>query len=125
MIWQDAALMTAGAIGAVTAVIHGVLTQRVMVVPLDALMLAGRRPPMIRRLVPALLQFSTASWLLGGAALAASVSFSPDARMAIGLLVGGHYLYGAVGNLWATQGRHPGWVLMAVACGLIAYGLFG
>jgi len=29
------------------------------------------------------------------------------------LFVGSLYLFGALGNLWATRGRHPGWMLMA------------
>jgi hypothetical protein len=37
--------------------------------------------------------------------------------------VGGLYLYGALGNLWATRGRHPGWMLMAAALILIAFGV--
>jgi hypothetical protein len=32
------------------------------------------------------------------------------------------YLYGALGNLWATRGRHVGWVFYAVALVLIAFG---
>lgn len=42
-----------------------------------------------------------------------------------GLLVGSMFLYGAVANLWGTRGRHPGWVLMAVAVTLIAVDLLG
>jgi len=48
-----------------------------------------------------------------------------EAKLATGLLVGSSYLFGAVGNLWASRGRHPGWALYALALGLIAYGLAG
>jgi hypothetical protein len=41
------------------------------------------------------------------------------------LLVGSSYLYGALGNLWATRGRHFGWMLYAVALILIAAGVNG
>ena len=118
------ALALAGTIGAGVAVIHGVLTQRLMVRPVLA---GGRLSPPIRRLVPALLQFSTYNWLLGGVALVAVAlaPVGPGTRLAVGLLVGSSYLFGAVGNGWATRGRHPGWALYAVSLGLIAYGLSG
>ena len=78
----------------------------------------------IRRLVPLLLHFSTVSWLLGGFALiAAAIWFGRDARLATGLFVGSLYLFGALGNLWGTRGRHPGWMLMAAALVLIAFGV--
>jgi hypothetical protein len=125
MTWQDAALALAGVIGSFVAVFHGVLTQRLMVRPVEALFVADRRiAAPIRRLVPLLLQFSTFNWLLGGLVLiAAALWFEHDARLATGLLVGSSYLYGAVGNLWGTRGRHPGWMLMAVALVLIVLGI--
>jgi hypothetical protein len=125
MTWQDAALALAGVIGSSVAVFHGVLTQRLMVRPVEALFVADRRiAAPIRRLVPLLLQFSTFNWLLGGLVLiAAALWFEHDARVATGLLVGSSYLYGAVGNLWGTRGRHPGWMLMAVALVLIVLGI--
>jgi len=116
------ALAAAGLIGGGVAVIHGVLTQRLMVRPV----LADRRTPAIfRRLVPALLHFSTYNWLLGGVALVvvALAAVEPGVRLAIGLLVGSSYLFGVIGNAWATRGRHPGWMLYAVALVLIGYGL--
>lgn len=125
MIWQDAALVMAGVIGSGTAVVHGILTQRLMVKPLDESSRADKRiTAPIRRLVPMLLHFSTISWLLGGLALIAAANwFEPDVRLATGLFVGSLYLYGALGNFWATRGRHPGWMLMAAALVLIAMGV--
>ena len=55
------------------------------------------------------------------ALIAAALWFEQDARLATGLLVGSSYLYGALGNLWGTRGRHPGWMLMAAALILIAF----
>ena len=46
-----------------------------------------------------------------------------NAKLATGLFVGCLYLFGAVGNLWATRGRHPGWMLMAAALILIVFGV--
>ena len=122
MTWQDGALALAGVIGGGTAVVHGILTQRLMVRPIAALFPGDRRiSAPVRRLVPLLLHFSTAVWLAGGLVLiAASLWFDREARLATGLLVGGTYLFGAFGNLWGTRGRHPGWMLMAAAVVLIA-----
>ena len=126
MDWHDMALAAAGAIGGVTAVVHGVLTQRLMVRPIEAAIADRDLSRPIRRLVPALLQFSTFAWLVGGLALVVAAWCShPEAKLATGLIVGSLYLYGALGNGWATRWRHPGWMLMAIAVVLIALGLSG
>ena len=66
MAWQNAALALAGVIGCGVAVVHGVLVQRLAVRPFAELAIADRRiGPSIRRLVPALLHFSTVCWFLG------------------------------------------------------------
>jgi hypothetical protein len=125
MNWRDAALGMAGVIGSCVAVVHGILIQRLMVRPLEALFLGDKQiTTPIRRLVPVLLHFSTVSWFLGGLALIAAARwFDTDARLATGLCVGGLYLYGALGNLWGNRGLHPGWMLMSVALILIAFGV--
>jgi hypothetical protein len=125
MTWQDAALFAAGILGSAVAVFHGIVTQRLMVQPIEALFRAdGRTSGTIRRLVPLLLHFSTVVWFLGGLALIAAASlFGPDARLATGLFVGSAYLFGVLGNLWGTRGRHPGWMLLGIAVILIAVGV--
>lgn len=125
MVWNvhDIALVSAGAIGAGVALIHGWLTQRLMARPLDALMAGERRfGPPIRRLVPALLHFSTWNWFVGGLALAAAPLLGREARLAVCLLVGSAYLYAVVGNAWATRGRHPGWMAYTLALVLVIIG---
>jgi hypothetical protein len=125
MNWQDAALGMAGIIGSGVAVVHGILTQRFMVRPIEEFFRADKRTATsIRRLVPLLLHFSTIVWFLGGLALIAAANwFGQDARLATGLFVGNTYLFGALGNLWGTRGRHPGWMLMAAALILIVFGV--
>jgi hypothetical protein len=125
MNWQNSALALAGVVGGITAVIHGVLTQRLMVRPIDALMASDRRiSGPVRRLIPLLMHFSTIAWLAGGVALiVAACWLGPQARLATALCVGGLYFYGALGNLWGTRGRHPGWMLMTAALGLIGLGI--
>ena len=123
MIWQDGALGLAGAVGVAVAVFHGVLVQRLMVAPFEAATDIGMSAP-IRRLIPPLLHFSTFNWLVGGVALiVVAAGVQPGARLAVGLLVGSAYLFGAVANYWGTRGRHPGWMLIAVALILIVVGL--
>jgi hypothetical protein len=125
MNWQDASLALAGLIGGGTAVVHGVLIQRLVVRPYEAFLeTAPRTPAAIRRIMPLLVHFSTIAWLLGGVALVAAAGwFGPQARLTTGLCVGSLYLLGALGNLWGTRGRHPGWLLMAAALGLIVVGV--
>lgn len=124
--WPDIAFLVAGVIGATTAVIHGVLVQRLMIGPVEAAFPAGDpRAAARRRLAPLLLHFSAYTWFLGGVALvAAAFWLSPEARRAVGVLVGASYLFGALGNLWGTRGRHPGWLLMATAVALIVFGVY-
>ncbi len=77
----------------------------------------------VRKLVPVLLHLSTISWFLGGLTLIAAALWSDaDARLATAWFVGSPYLFGAAGNVWGTRGRHPGWVLLALALALIVAG---
>lgn len=124
---RNFALTLAGLIGGATAIFHGIVTHRLMVMPIDRRLAEDRSVSMtIRRIVPPLLQYSTYSWLVGGIGLmiAANVA-SAETRIWISLLVGSMFLYAAFANLWATRGRHPGWVLMATAVILIAVDMVG
>jgi len=120
---HDWALALAGVIGSGVAIVHGILTQRLMVTPFQHLA-QGNFGASTRRLVPLLLQFSTFNWFIGGIVLViAAVFFQRQARLVTGLLVGSSYLFGALGNLWSIRGVHPGWTLYALALCLIGYGL--
>ncbi len=125
MLLQDVMLISAGLIGLAVSVIHGVLTQRLMVQPVSEMMATdGTIPLSLRRLVPLLLQFSTFNWLISGLALiVAALWLGPEARLVVGVLAGSSYLFGAAGNCWGTRGRHPGWLLLAAASILIICGL--
>lgn len=123
MSWHNVSLQLAGLVGAVVAVMHGLLVQRLIVVPFAQIAPTGRPfSPVVRRLVPPLIHFSTLVWFAGGIALVLATQLDPAARFSISLMVGATYLFGALGNLWATRGVHPGWVLMAIALALIAFG---
>ena len=123
MDWHDAALVAAGIIGSGVAIVHGILVQKLMVRPIEELWLSNKPSGSIRRLVPLLLHLSTVAWFLGGLALIAAANWlDGGARMATCVFVGSLYLFGAAGNLWATRGRHFGWMLMAAALALIILG---
>lgn len=119
---HDLALALAGCIGSAVALVHGVLTQRLILGPLQAA--ANKLPRSTGLLATMLIQFSTFNWFVGGLALiAAAFACGSEGKLTIGLIVGSSYLYGTVGNFIATRGRHPGWILYAAALALIVYGL--
>jgi hypothetical protein len=124
---HDVALAVAGVIGCGVAVAHGIIVQRHMIRRLEKLSVADNgMPASTRRVMVGLLHFSAFNWFVGGIALiAAAIWFESGARFATGLIVGSSYLYGAVGNLWGTRGRHPGWILYAIALALIVFGVNG
>lgn len=127
MTLQDMALITAGAIGAGVAPIHGLLVRRFMTNPIKPMIRTARSfsTPTVR-LIPLLLDFSAFNWFLSGVALIASgIWFGPEAKMMAGLLAGSSFLFAALGNFWGTRGRHPGWGPYAIAVALIAFGLLG
>ncbi len=118
-------LLLAGIVGSATAVVHGILTSRILIKPVDAA-LAGHAgtSSTIRRIIPALLHYSTFSWLAGGVALILAALLSDRGpRLAVSLLVTAMYTYASLANGWATRWRHPGWLLMALAVALIAMDL--
>lgn len=121
MIWQDGVLSLAGGIIAMVAVIHAILMQRHMVRPIDALMdKDGGMSAPLHRLTGLLLHFSTFAWFLGGLTLiGAAIWAAPDVKFTLAIVIGVHCLYGALANLWATRGRHPGGLLMSGAVVLI------
>ena len=111
---QEAFFITAGIIGVVVSVIHGV--------PI----LAGNDVPVRgRRIFPILMHFSTAVWFLaGGALVMASLYLTTSITMVIACVAALLYALGAVGNFWGTRGRHFGWILLAFAVALIMWALF-
>ena len=123
---SNLALIGAGVIGIVTALIHGVIMQRRMVRPLTNAAAVGR--PMsaaTRRLIAPLLHVSTLSWLLAGVLLIwAGARATGEPRWisaGFGLVT---YGYAAVANFVAVRGLHPGWILMSIAAALTASGAF-
>lgn len=125
MDWNSIALTTAGVIGGGTAVVHGLLMQRLIIKPIETVFVAdGRISAPLQKLVTLLLHFTTFNWLLSGLTLiAAAIWFEQDARLATGLLAGSSFLYGSIISLWVARRPHPSWILMAVAFILTVLGL--
>ena len=122
--WRDIALVVAGAVTIITAMIHGRLLDPLIVSPL----LQGSHGlrASARALVRPLLHVSTVDWFVGGLALLATgLWIDGPGRVAIGLLVGTQLSYAAAANAWGTRGRHPGWMLMAAAIALTIAGVSG
>ena len=122
MPWHNLAFAMAGLIGATVAVMHGVIVQRRLVEPLTLAAADSKMSATVRRLIAPLLHFSTVVWFAGGVALVCAPWLNGPARLCVGIMVAVKYLFGALGNFWATRGWHPGWILMVVALMLIAFG---
>lgn len=122
--WQDTALISAGVLGALVAVIHGYVMQRLLVRPLEELV--GKDQSLrssSKRLLSPLLHVSTLNWFVCGASLIwAGMRFEGEARAVISASAAIIYGYAAVLNARATRGRHPGWILMAISVALIFAG---
>ncbi|ANY71174.1 hypothetical protein [Paenibacillus ihbetae] len=125
MDWNSIALTAAGVIGGGTAVIHGVVMQRIIIRPIEADFAAnGRISGTLQKLIALLLHVSTFNWLLSGIALiAAAIWFEHDVRLVVGLLACSSFLYGAIIAFWSIRRAHPGGILMSAACILIVLGL--
>lgn len=121
---QDAAIIAAGAIGAFTALVHSYLVRRKMSETLGPVLAQESAfPEAIQRLVPLLLDFSGYNWFLGGVLLmSAPFWLSGEGIVVAALAVGASYVFAFAGNFWGTRGRHPGWVLYAIASVLLLYG---
>ena len=118
---HDWAFIAAGCVGVFVAIFHGLVTQKRMIAPI---LNETTLPGSIRRLVPLLLHFSTTCWLFGGFALIAMPFFlDVSAKLTTAVFVGVFYSIGAIGNLWGTRGKHPGWILLSVAVALIIFGV--
>lgn len=117
-------LVAGGCVGMIVALIHGVVMQRFIVRPIGLALAGGKMARGARKLVTPVLHYSTFAWFIGGlAVVTAALLLDEEARLAIGLLVGASYLYAGIANLWGTRGAHPGGWLMALAVGLIGFGI--
>ncbi|MFY9642963.1 MAG: hypothetical protein WCD20_21050 [Rhodomicrobium sp.] len=112
---HDAIAVLSGSLGMTIAIVHGYLGETKVVRPLTNL------PPSSKRVLHAVMFLSAVYWFLGGAALALSPFAGSGGRWLTALIVAMVYLTAALANLWATRGRHFGWILLSVAGALALF----
>ena len=114
---RDLAIQTAGGIAILTAIIHGILGETKIFAK------ARIEPAWIRLLLRLIFQCSTVAWIgFGVLLIAAPYMGSERARLWIVGAAVAAYGAGAIGNAWATRGRHVGWMAMMAVSGLALVG---
>ena len=110
---NDFLIIAAGCLGMLIAVVHGYLGASKVIDPIMEI------HPSAKRILHGVFLLGALYWFIGGAMLVSAPFYlSSNARYIVILLVGLLYLSGAVVNLWATRGRHFGWVLLSIATAL-------
>ena len=111
-------VQSAGALALLAALIHGVLAET-RIFPRVRI-----EPERLRLLIRLVWQCSTVAWIALAVLLIATPSFGSEAArqwvIAVSIVTFG---LAAMGNAWATRGRHFGWVVLALVVGLAAAGL--
>lgn len=114
---RDVALVAAGALAALVAVVHGSLLE------LRVFATTRVEPERMRRLVHAVCQMSTVDWIAIAVLLMAAPWFgSQPARHWVVAAAVVAYGVAAAGNLWALRRPHPGWMLMSAVVVLALVG---
>jgi hypothetical protein len=110
-------VQSAGVLALVAAVIHGVLAETKIFPRLRI------EPERLRLLMRLVWQCSTLAWMALAVLLIATPGFGSEAArrwvIAVSVVTFG---LAAIGNAWATRGRHFGWVALTVVVGLAASG---
>ncbi|MEM9385509.1 MAG: hypothetical protein AAGA68_10640 [Pseudomonadota bacterium] len=113
-------LFSGGALGSVVAVVHAVLGQRLILRQVSGLSAVGKR------VLLAVFHLSSLYWALAGLLMMWLALAAPKEHVRpLGIVVMVIYLSRAIGNFWATRGRHFGWVLLTVCGALVGAGVFG
>lgn len=115
---RDLLVQLAGILALAVSIAHGVLGET------KVFSRARIEPERLRSLLRGVWQCSTVAWI----GLAILLIVTPKLRseaarhwiIAMSIVT---YGFAAVGNAWATRGRHFGWVAMTVVIGLAAVGL--
>ncbi|MGP0090642.1 MAG: hypothetical protein ACLPKB_11890 [Xanthobacteraceae bacterium] len=115
---RDLALQVSGVFAIMAAVAHGILGET------RVFARAHIEPAWARRLIRAVWQCSSVAWLACGVLLLAAPLMSSEAarRWIIFALVP-VYAVAAVGNAWATRGRHFGWMVLTAVVVCALFGL--
>jgi hypothetical protein len=114
----DLVVQLAGLLAVAAALVHAVLGET------KVFARARIEPEWARRLIRLVWQFGTIAWIGLAVLLVAAPKLGSEAArnwiIATSIVTFG---FGAVGNAWATRGRHFGWVVLMIVVGLAAIGL--
>ena len=114
---RDNLLLAAGAIAIIVSLAHGVLGETKVFARVTV------EPPRLRTLLRLVWQAGTIAWLGGGVLLLAAPSMASEiARHWVVATFAVVFGVAAVGNAWATRGRHVGWIGMAAVVVLAVAG---
>jgi hypothetical protein len=115
---KDLLVQSAGVLGLIVSVIHGVLGETVVFAK------ARIEPERLRLLIRLVWQCGTVAWIgIATLLIAAPYMGSAAARdwiIGVGVAI---YGFGVAANAWATRGRHFGWLALAAVIGLAMSGL--
>jgi len=110
-------LYIAGALTLAIAIIHGYLGATKVVGPSTA------PNPSTKRILHAIMFLSAVYWFFGGLVLLATpVLFEGVGRQGATYVVTAMLISGALGNMWATRGKHFGGYFLLVVSGLAIAG---
>ena len=114
---RDLLLQCAGAATIAVAVIHGVIGETKVFTH------ARIEPERLRTLIRLVWQASAVAWAGAGVLLIAAPSMASDhARHWIVITSACVLGFGALGNAWASRGRHFGWMALAAVVAMAAAG---
>ena len=107
---QDIFLYLGGVLGLIVSVIHGYLGEVKVIRPTHSPSIPAKR------VLSAIMFLSAVYWGAASLLLLVVPTQIPEAsREIVCYGVAAIYVSGSLGNLWATRGKHPGWVLLAAA----------
>ena len=115
---RDLLLYASGILGLAAAFLHGWLGETRVFARVRI------EPERMRRLMRLVWQASTVAWISLAILLIAAPKLGSEAArswiIAMSIVTFG---FAAIGNAWATRGRHFGWIAMSIVVGLAAIGL--
>lgn len=115
---RDSLLIGAGALAILVAIFHAIVGET------KVFRRAQIEPPRARLLLRLVWHAGAVAWAALGALLMLAPHFGSDAaRGWIVALAVATFAAAAAGNAYATRGRHPGWMLLAVVIAAAIGGL--
>jgi hypothetical protein len=114
---RDLLLQCSGLVAIAAALIHGVLGET------RVFKRATIEPPRLKTLIRLVWQLGSVAWIGGGVLLiAAPWMASEPARHWIVVTLACVFAFAALGNAFATRGRHFGWMVLSAVVGLAVAG---